>query len=1222
MPRTVPFALVVLLFAALAPAQTGSINPTTEQLSGLSAFSPPEVEFIEEPRVDLRPWMPPVRRQTMNDCTAWALVYGVKSFAEARDQGWKPDRPERQFSPNFVYNQINDGADEGSNFVRAFQVMTQQGAATLAVAPYRPGDFTSQPDERARRDAEAFRIHDGLLVRDRLGIRRALQRRQPVGFGADVNPEFLGGRFEVYTRDVFFRDRRNRRPNQPHGKHAMVIVGYDDARQAFLVQNSWGTDWGQRGYCWVAYDLFDPIALDNTDENPVFCNWAVVMIDVEEPVERGPDGVHRATPLDLGTLRIAGHADFTRFDTELGRFLYAFNADLRGQPEALSKIRRVAWSWTDHTGQRRTITSENANARFGILGPTVRNPLALEADVEFEDGTTRTIAGEVRGPVPRADFRETTIAFEHAHWGMSRDNPPRPVYSYRAKLDYPLNLRDDILRIEWDASEHNTNGRPYIAEGYIDGAVARSEINNRATRPARITATITYADGGVQRITHDPVFDAEIVRDLGIEVETRAIGRDHTGQTHYAWTLALKRPREQDLQIRRVSYEVDPWLSPEPLIGFMSSQGFPVSGSSHRDFRVRATVEYLDGRTRTLERWVELAPDTRFPDANRVDLMGVDLFRGVQNGLPVWDLGFLLIGDRDRIAQIDRLTFHRPEGAPNGDLELDRAALQQRFPEGMPADTYLTDRAIELGVTAVFRDGTTTRLRRTHAPTYLANTAPGLRVDIDASGDLILDAEHQHASRAQARIDTPNDDLQRIVRVDWFHPVRGRLERTVHADGLLGVARNYSLQTALTGPSDIAARVVYDDGFEEYLTTRAEPGAPAPARPELTLRLREKFYRVRDTDGMPLWLARAEIAGDAHLLAEVASVEYHARYLDEPNTSEPTRRESLRPWWFARSRPSEIQAVVTMKDGRTHRVRAEFRAAAPRTAQPLEIRTARALGGPEGLAHLVWIDGWEHSLDRIRRVEFRTGEITDTLEATDETRPAVFRSAVPIDTTDPVTARVTLDDGTTLDLSHTVPPLDRTIRWTWQQGPYWGDGIWEVEARLDAPLEVLANLPSNQAWFGLEGRRHLFRLVGSWPTNRHRVLLPPGSFRSEPVQHQRAIRTEPLFLDAQTITVEDRPAERREQLGVVLEPVPITTPDAAPEWRVRLVGPERDLSRVEAVLWETETGGVYRGLTATHRWGEFFDGFEHRSFGDPPEKITARVIVRDGPMITLEWAKP
>jgi C1A family cysteine protease len=50
------------------------------------------------------------------------------------------------------------------------------------------------------------------------------------------------------------------------GGHAVVAVGYDDlqtiahadrtsvSQGAFLIRNSWGTDWGKEGYGWIPYD--------------------------------------------------------------------------------------------------------------------------------------------------------------------------------------------------------------------------------------------------------------------------------------------------------------------------------------------------------------------------------------------------------------------------------------------------------------------------------------------------------------------------------------------------------------------------------------------------------------------------------------------------------------------------------------------------------------------------------------------------------------------------------------------------------------------------------------------------------------------------------------------------------------------------------------------------------------------------------------------------------
>jgi C1A family cysteine protease len=37
------------------------------------------------------------------------------------------------------------------------------------------------------------------------------------------------------------------------GGHAVLVVGYDDSEQRFIVRNSWGKGWGQAGYFTMPY---------------------------------------------------------------------------------------------------------------------------------------------------------------------------------------------------------------------------------------------------------------------------------------------------------------------------------------------------------------------------------------------------------------------------------------------------------------------------------------------------------------------------------------------------------------------------------------------------------------------------------------------------------------------------------------------------------------------------------------------------------------------------------------------------------------------------------------------------------------------------------------------------------------------------------------------------------------------------------------------------------
>lgn len=74
----------------------------------------------------------------------------------------------------------------------------------------------------------------------------ALAAGQPFVFGTEVTEAF-----KEYERGVIARPTAL---DSIAGGHALCAVGYDDDLQAFEVQNSWGSDWGNGGFLWMSYD--------------------------------------------------------------------------------------------------------------------------------------------------------------------------------------------------------------------------------------------------------------------------------------------------------------------------------------------------------------------------------------------------------------------------------------------------------------------------------------------------------------------------------------------------------------------------------------------------------------------------------------------------------------------------------------------------------------------------------------------------------------------------------------------------------------------------------------------------------------------------------------------------------------------------------------------------------------------------------------------------------
>lgn len=147
----------------------------------------------------------------------------------------------------------------------------------MARSFYAVGNLTKQYDASAITGDVIF-FDTTQYQNDLASIKQALAQGFPVVFGITI-PNDTDQQLQNYTNSVVstsqYVNSMDYVSNSSNfsGGHAIVIVGYDDNRQAFLIRNSWGTDWGINGHFYLAYTFVS---------NPNLANDFWVLSDVNE----------------------------------------------------------------------------------------------------------------------------------------------------------------------------------------------------------------------------------------------------------------------------------------------------------------------------------------------------------------------------------------------------------------------------------------------------------------------------------------------------------------------------------------------------------------------------------------------------------------------------------------------------------------------------------------------------------------------------------------------------------------------------------------------------------------------------------------------------------------------------------------------------------------------------------------------------------------------------
>jgi C1A family cysteine protease len=185
-----------------------------------------------------------VKKKDFDD---FSFTVGALEYLIKRNHG-TPNGKEIDVSRFFIMwvgtmlenEQTGEQQDEGTWIAEAIYGIVKYGFCEESLWPHTAYHRSNQPPKKVFEEAKKFTIVPLLIPPNLDSMKRCLNADLPFLIGIDCK---LFARPDMIRINRGYNDKHTGIQTGTEGNHAVLVIGYDDSTQLFLVRNSWGRDW-------------------------------------------------------------------------------------------------------------------------------------------------------------------------------------------------------------------------------------------------------------------------------------------------------------------------------------------------------------------------------------------------------------------------------------------------------------------------------------------------------------------------------------------------------------------------------------------------------------------------------------------------------------------------------------------------------------------------------------------------------------------------------------------------------------------------------------------------------------------------------------------------------------------------------------------------------------------------------------------------------------------